>query len=136
MVALGRITGQPIMCGDEGELLEKEGMSQINRARRSLTAAEKLQMASRREIELKGQPTAGLVDDPSARVADAADSFIKTLQAGFGPRLIRRTLASRRYDGKLLNAALNPYVEHQVPVVLPPHEMEILALELEEIKNG
>jgi mannose-6-phosphate isomerase class I len=106
---LGRLLRIPAFQGDEGDQLDKELKSEVHKAERMLTPAEKAQARS-----LVSQVQRGLGEsEVDASLTDAQESVqsammttIQTVRKCWGHHIIRRTNDSVKDDGTPINSEM------------------------------
>ena len=120
--------------GNKGEEFEREGLNEIERARKTITADDRQASRRRHEKSLRGIDVSAM-PDPSQIVAAASYKFVKEIQARFGDQMIRRTIDSLTPDGTKINDKLPPCFRHPITIVLPEAELNGLHSELTRLAD-
>lgn len=134
IIQMGRIVRIPQLLGAEGDLLEKDGTSSIARARRKLTPQEREEIHELKDRALRGEDISGS-NDPALAVRKVTYTFTKKIKDIFGVRIIRRTIASKRWDGSPINESLPDYEQVWVPCILSPDEHKGLEAAISHLKD-
>lgn len=127
MIGLRKYWGHP---GDE---FVKEQGKRITAARRRITKEDKAEAYERNVQKMRGVAVEG--EDPMLPVRQALYEWVKVLQKDFAGRIIRRTIHSKKYDGRRINDKLPDYNEILALCILNDAEQERLASELKSLKN-
>jgi hypothetical protein len=74
-------------------------------------------------------------DDPYSGLKAVATQWVRDIQTRYEGRIIRRSNASKRYDGEGLNKVLPPYQQYVAMVKLQEDEMEQLDEEIKKMQE-
>lgn len=76
------------------------------------------------------------IPDSIQKVRFVHSEWIESIRAHYCGRVIRRTVESRRYDGKIINDSLPPYKMIIVKLVLTEREMAVIRKVLDGFSSG
>jgi hypothetical protein len=74
--------------------------------------------------------------DSVRRVRAVHSEWIESIRAGYNGRIIRRTVESKRYDGRVINDSLPPYKMVVAKLVLTERELEVIRKVLDGFSSG
>lgn len=74
--------------------------------------------------------------DSIQRVRLVHGEWIASIRASYGGRVIRRTVESKRYDGRMINDSLPPYKMVVAKLVLTERELAIIRKVLDGFSSG
>lgn len=135
VINMARIIGVPALCGSEGMDFEREQMKMITRAKAQISIEDRAIGRTLHEKKLLRQDIAN-EHDPSATVNAVAYQVVKKIQTILDGHLIRRTIQSKRWDGKCINENLLALIHHNLLVMLPEKELKSLDEELTALTDG
>ncbi|KAG9318996.1 P-loop containing nucleoside triphosphate hydrolase protein [Chiua virens] len=135
---LGRLLRIPQFCGRGADEREKEFLKKIRSARRGITRQDKAISAEKTVATMIGgdvEPTQ-VVPDSIQRVREVHSEWIVYIRACYGDSVIRRTVESKRYDGRMINDSLPPYKMVLAKLVLTEEELGIIRKVLDGFSSG
>ncbi|KAF8431211.1 hypothetical protein L210DRAFT_934667 [Boletus edulis BED1] len=118
---LGRLLCVPQFCGKDGDKRENAFMKKLRCARRGITRVDKAVSAEKALATMVGR------DEMRTQIS---------IRGGYGGRVIRRTVESTRYDGKMINDSLPPYKMVVVKLALTERELTIIRKVLDGFSSG
>ncbi|KAG2136443.1 hypothetical protein DEU56DRAFT_756348 [Suillus clintonianus] len=123
---IGRLLRIPYFTGKGGDEQETIHWKKLLAARRLITKDDQELAASQTIQRLTGSKSTH--DEPASkiRVRQLTASWITQIKRGFAGRVIRRTVESRRFDGKKINDSLPPYKMIIVPVHMNESELSVI----------
>ncbi|KAJ8586214.1 hypothetical protein M405DRAFT_864785 [Rhizopogon salebrosus TDB-379] len=133
---IGRLLRIPDFIGTLGDEHEQDHFKLVRAARRVLTAEDK-ELAAAHTISLLSGKTSDYEEPVSKREARRVTmTWVGEIKKYFGGRVIRRTVDSKRYDGKKINDTLPPYKMIIVPIHLFDDEQAIISEVMAQITGG
>lgn len=135
---LGRLLRISQFCGRDGDERQNEFIKKTRSARRGITRQDKAISAEKTVATMVGgddRPTQ-VVPDSIQRVRAVYSDWIDSIRACYGDRVIRRTVESKRYDGRLINDSLPPYKTVVAKLVLTEGELTVIRKVLDGFSSG
>lgn len=135
---MGRLARIPYFCGKDGDERESEAWKKLRQVRRTITAEDKQVAGQHTMSVLAGNSTSTEYEEPESKqhVRAVTSEWIAKIKAGYGRRVIRRTVESQRHDGKKINDTLPPYKMNIAPVELTADESTIIDEVMDRITGG
>ncbi|KAG9308933.1 P-loop containing nucleoside triphosphate hydrolase protein [Chiua virens] len=137
---LGRLLRIPQFCGKEGDEREIAFIKQIRSARRGITRQDKAISAEKAVSVMIGKNNGlgeiQVVPSSIQRVRFVHGEWIDSIRACYGGRVIRRTVESKRHDGRKINDSLPPYRMVVARLALTEKELTIIRKVLDGFSSG
>jgi hypothetical protein len=130
---IGRLLRIPYFSGQDGDDLENEEWKALRAARRVITKEDKELAASHTMARMAGSKDSCEEPTSKVRVREITTAWINKIKAGYGGRVIRRTVESLRFDGKKINDSLPPYKMIIVPVHLNDDEHLVIDKDMDSL---
>ncbi|KAH0826063.1 hypothetical protein J3R83DRAFT_5787 [Lanmaoa asiatica] len=135
---LGRLLRIPQFCGRGGDERENEFVKKIRSARRGISRQDKVVSAEKAVATMVGggDRPIQVVPDSIQRVRAAYREWIGSIRVCYGDNVIRRTVESKRYDGRMINDSLPPYKMVVGRLVLTEGELIVIRKVLDGFSSG
>ncbi|KAH0834614.1 P-loop containing nucleoside triphosphate hydrolase protein [Lanmaoa asiatica] len=135
---LGRLLRIPQFCGRGGDERENEFVKKIRSARRGISRQDKVVSAEKAVATMVGggDRPIQVVPDSIQRVRAAYREWIGSIRVCYGNNVIRRTVESKRYDGRMINDSLPPYKMVVGRLVLTEGELIVIRKVLDGFSSG
>lgn len=113
-------------------------MKKIRSARRGITRQDKAISAEKTVATMVGRDDrrAQVIPDSIQRVHSVHGEWIDSIRTCYSGRVIRRTVESKRYDGRMINDSLPPYKMIVAKLVLTESELMIIRKVLDGFSTG
>lgn len=110
----------------------------IRSARRGITRHDKAISAEKAVDSMVGRDDrhAQVVPGSIQKVREVHSEWTESIRACYGDRVIRRTVESKRYDGKKINDSLPPYKMVVAKLVLTQRELMAVRKVLDGFSSG
>ncbi|KAJ8581744.1 hypothetical protein M405DRAFT_846837 [Rhizopogon salebrosus TDB-379] len=133
---IGRLLRIPSLIGEDGDKHENDHWKALQAARRMITKEDKDMAASHTVASLAGTSTNYEEPESRRRTREVTMDWINKIKGCYQGRVIRRTVNSKRYDGKIINDSLPPYNMVIVPIHYSDNEQTIISEVMAQITGG
>lgn len=123
-----------MFLGADGDDRDKQSTKALTAEKRKVPKDDKNTAQDLSLRAVRGEKVAN-EDDPYSGLKAVAAQWVRDIQTRYEGRIIRRSNASKRYDGEGLNKVLPPYQQYVATVKLRKDEMDQLDEEIKKMQE-
>ncbi|KIJ57836.1 hypothetical protein HYDPIDRAFT_34751, partial [Hydnomerulius pinastri MD-312] len=133
--SLGRLARVAAFCGQSGDDDEHEHWKRLRNARRNITPEDRKVSEEHQLRKLNGETGARPFLPSMQALTNVMEHWVNDIKRRFGDRVIRRTIQSKRFDGRMINDSLPPCLTIDCPVYFDERSAAVIEEIMTRILN-